>query len=118
MFIAIAAFMIYSSRAVVKEGFDVLMDKSLEPDVVDRLTATLKACIRIESFHDLRTRRGRFPSVDFHAVVDSEMTARELHDLYEELRGKIRDIVGPSTRVEMHADPSGSPDSDPAPGSR
>ena len=113
--IAIAAFMIYSSRAVVKEGFDVLMDKSLEPDVVDRVTAVLRACTSIDSFHDLRTRRGKFPSVDFHAVVDPDMTARALHDLYDDLRLEIRGIVGPTTRVEMHADPSTGPNSDPPP---
>jgi divalent metal cation (Fe/Co/Zn/Cd) transporter len=99
----------------VQEGFDVLMDKSLEPDMVDRVTAVLRACTSIDSFHDLRTRRGQFPSVDFHAVVDSDTTARELHDLYDDLRVKIRAIVGPTTRVEMHADPSTGPNSDPPP---
>jgi len=109
----IAAYMIHSSRGVVQEGFDVLMDKSLEPDVVARVTAALQACPRIDSFHDLRTRRGRHPSVDFHAVVPPEMTAQELHDLYSELRAQIRAIVGPGTGLHMHADPSTGPDSDP-----
>jgi divalent metal cation (Fe/Co/Zn/Cd) transporter len=71
----------------------------------------LRACPHIDSFHDLRTRRGKYPSVDFHAVVDPDMTARALHDLYDDLRIQIRAVVGEATRVQMHADPSTGPDS-------
>jgi len=111
--IGIALAVMFSSRAIVKEGFDILMDKSLEPDLVERIAALLRTSSRLDSFHELRTRRGKTPLVDFHAVVRSDMTARELHDLYEELRGGIRAISGPATRVQMHADPDSAPDSDP-----
>jgi ferrous-iron efflux pump FieF len=104
--IAIALFMLYSSVGVVREGFDVVMDKSLEPDVVERVTELLRACVRIESFHDFKTRRGKIPHVDFHVVVRPEMTAKEVHDLFLELQNGIRRIAGSSTKVLMHADPS------------
>ncbi len=103
--IGIALFMIYSSIGVVREGFDVLMDKSLEKSVVDRIAELLAGCESIESFHDFKTRRGKVPHVDFHVVVRSQMTAKELHDLYEMLRDRIRAITGPDTKVLMHADP-------------
>ena len=112
--LGIAVFMMFSSVAIVKEGFDVLMDKSLEPGVVERISDLLEACRQLDSFHELRTRRGKTPFVDFHAVVRSDMTAQELHDLYEELRRSIRGIAGPTTRVQMHADPDTAPDSEPS----
>jgi ferrous-iron efflux pump FieF len=103
--IGIAVFMVYSSLTVVRDGFDVVMDRSLEREVVEQLTGLLQACPQVESFHDFKTRRGKTPFVDFHVVVRPEMTTREVHDLYVELRGSIRKIVGPGARVLMHADP-------------
>ena len=37
------------------------------------------------------------------------MTAREVHDLYLALRVQVREVVGPTTKVLMHADPAGVP---------
>jgi cation diffusion facilitator family transporter len=104
--IGIALFMLYSSLGIVREGFDVIMDKSLDRPVVDGVAELLRSCTRIESFHDFKTRRGKIPHVDFHVVVRPEMTAREVHDLFLDLREGIRRIAGPGTRVLMHADPA------------
>jgi len=104
--IGIALFMISSSIKVVREGFDVVMDKSLPVDQVARVTELLGKNDRIESFHDLRTRGGKIPHVDFHAVVDPAMTAQEVHDLFEDVQQGIQEITGPSTRVHLHADPA------------
>ncbi len=103
--IGIAVFMVYSSLSVVRDGFDVVMDCSLERDVVERVTRLLQDRPDVESFHDFKTRRGKVAVVDFHVVVRPEMTTREVHDLYSTLRDAIRAIVGPGTRVLMHADP-------------
>jgi ferrous-iron efflux pump FieF len=103
--IAIALFMLYSSLTVVREGFDFVMDTSLEHDVVERVTRLLRGCASIESFHDFKTRRGKISHVDFHVVVRPEMTAKEVHDVFLELREGIRRIAGPRTKVLMHADP-------------
>ena len=104
--IAIALYMLRSSVHVVREGFDVVMDRSLEAGVVTDVTALLRSCAAIESFHDFKTRGGKIPHVDFHVVVRPDMTARDVHDLYLELRAQIRARVGPSTKVLMHADPA------------
>jgi ferrous-iron efflux pump FieF len=109
--ILIALFMLRSSVLVLRDGFDLVMDRSLEPEVVERLRSELGACAKIESFHDFKTRRGKVPVVDFHVVVRPEMTARELHVLFLELRDGLRRIAGPSAKVLMHADPAG-PDLD------
>lgn len=46
--------------------------------------------------HDLKTRAGKIPHVEFHVVVRPEMTAREIHDLYLSLRDQVREIAGPA----------------------
>ncbi len=103
--IAIALYMLWSSGHIVREGFYVVMDHSLDRETVGRLRELLAACTAIESFHDFKTRAGKIPHVDFHIVVRPEMTAREVHDLYLALREQVRAIVGPGTKVLMHADP-------------
>lgn len=106
--IAIALYMLYSATHVVREGLDVVMEKSLDTALVARILKALEASRdqrTIESFHDFKTRGGKIPHVDFHVVVRPEMTAREVHDLYLALRATIRDIVSPTTKVLMHTDP-------------
>lgn len=108
--VGIALYMVISSLHIVGEGFGVVMDKSLDKATADKLRALLGACTRIESFHDFKTRTGKIPHVDFHVVVRTEMTAVELHDLFIDLRAKIREVAGATTKVLMHADPVGHSD--------
>ena len=104
--ILIALTMMRSSVHIVREGLDLVMDKSLDDDVVQRIKTVLAETPRIRSYHDFRTRRGKHPHVDFHVVVPDEMTAVELHDLFDELQDRIHGITGESTRVLLHADPA------------
>jgi cation diffusion facilitator family transporter len=105
--VAIAGYMVFSSLHIVRQGFDVVMDKSLDKPTVAQLTALLAGCTAIQSFHDFKTRSGKVPHVDFHVVVPAEMSAKAVHDLYVALRDQIREVVGPTTKVLMHADPAG-----------
>jgi cation diffusion facilitator family transporter len=109
--IGIALFMVRSSLGVVRNGFDRVMDRSLDPGVVGALREFLGRCEKIESFHDFKTRQGKVASVDFHAVVRPEMTVQEMHDLFLELREGIRRIAGADAKVLMHADPDAHPSS-------
>jgi len=103
--ILIAFNMFRASYSVVREGMAIVMDESLDRQTVEKVREVLAQAKRIDSFHDLKTRVGKIPHVDFHVVVHAETTAKEVHDVYLELRGRIRDIVGPTTKVLMHADP-------------
>jgi cation diffusion facilitator family transporter len=104
--IGIALYMLASSVHIVRAGFDVIMDRSLDAETARRVAAVL-ARPEIQSFHDFKTRSGKIPHVDFHVVVAPEMTTRAVHDLFLALQDEIRAIVGPATKVLMHADPAG-----------
>ena len=104
--IVIALYMLWSSVHVVREGFGVVMDRSLDADVVRRLREMLGSRKELQGFHDFKTRAGKIPHVDFHIVVRPDMTAKEVHDLFLSLQGEVRAIVGPQTKVLMHADPA------------
>lgn len=104
---AIAIFMVISSIRVVREGLHVVMDGSLPVEEVRKVKDVLEGIVarRIISFHDLRTRGGRWPVVDFHVIVPGDTPTAVVHDLFVDLQGQIREIVGPETKVLMHADP-------------
>ena len=104
--IAIALFMMASSFGIMKDGFDVQMDRSLDPATVRRVRQLVASSARVASVHDFKTSAGKIPHVDFHVVVEPGMTVVEVHDLFLDLRAGVRSIVGPSTRVLMHADPA------------
>ncbi len=103
--ILIALNMFRASYGVVREGVAIVMDESLDPATVAKVREVLTAARGIDSFHELKTRVGKVPHVDFHVVVAGETTTKEVHDVFLEIRRHIREIVGPDTKVLMHADP-------------
>ncbi|MCA9675493.1 MAG: cation transporter [Kofleriaceae bacterium] len=105
--IGIALYMLVSALHIVRDGFGVVMDRRLDQALIDQLQALLRATPGIASFHDFKTRAGKIPHVDFHVVVAPETTTKEVHDLFLDLQARIRDLVGPTTKVLMHADPLG-----------
>lgn len=112
--ITIAFYMLWSSLQIVRDGFDIVMDKSLDPTIVLELANIVGRCDKILSFHEFKTRAGKVPFVDFHVVVRPEATAREVHDIYLDLEDKMRSLVGPNTRVLMHTEPVGAQGSQPS----
>ena len=107
--IAIAVYMLWSSLQIVRDGFDIVMDKSLDQETVRQLADVVRSSPQILSFHDFKTRAGKVPFVDFHVVVRPEASAWEVHQVYLEFEAKMRALVGPSTRVLMHTEPLGAP---------
>jgi ferrous-iron efflux pump FieF len=103
--ILIALNMFRASYGVVREGMAIVMDESLDAETVAKVREVLASAPGIDSFHDLKTRVGKVPHVDFHVVVAGETSTRHVHDVYLEIRRRIREIVGPTTKVLMHADP-------------
>lgn len=103
--ILISLNMFRASYGVVREGMAIVMDESLDKETVEKVRAVLSSTPGIDSFHDLKTRVGKIPHVDFHVVVSGETTTKQVHDVFLDIRRRIRDIVGPTTKVLMHADP-------------
>lgn len=108
--IVIALSMLRASAHIVREGIDVVMDKALPADVVGKVQRALLANPSVLSVHDLKTRGGKIPVVDFHCVVRPDTDVVQLHDLYLALRTTVREVVGETTHVSMHADPEGHTD--------
>jgi ferrous-iron efflux pump FieF len=110
--LGIAVWMVRASLSVVREGFDVVMDRSLPAPMVEQVRAAIVAGPGVVAYHDLRTRGGKDPLVDVHVEVAPTMTALELHDLHLQILSSVQAIAGASARVLLHADPLGHADGD------
>lgn len=99
---------------VLREGWKVigasvygLMDGAIDSDEDLRIRDVIKANAEgaIEA-HDIRTRKaGRASFVEFHLVVDGEMTVEASHRICDRLEAAIRKAV-PGIGVVIHVEPA------------
>lgn len=104
---AIALFLLHSSWSIVRQSLDVLMDREL-PDE-DRSKIELLALAHDEVFevHDLRTRSsGQQVFIQFHLVMQPDMSLREAHRIGDEVEAAILKAY-PEAEVLVHLDPEG-----------
>ncbi len=110
--IAIAIYIIYSATAIVKEGLEMLLDKALEYETVERIESIIqshidaKKCI-ISGYHQLKTRKsGSVNFVDVHLVFNDKVLLKDSHELADHIEERIIDIhPNESWIINIHQDP-------------
>ena len=109
--ICIALYIIWSSISILRESVDILMDKELPKETIEDVKEIiLSHQPQVKSFHKMRTRRsGSRRFIEFHLVLDHNLSFVESHDLAEDI---IKDIEGkvPNADVTVHVDPHSFPD--------
>lgn len=91
---------------VIASSVDGLMDRAIDPADELRIHQIIKAEAdgAIEA-HDIRTRMaGRVSFVEFHLVVDGEMSVEESHAICDRLETALRQEVE-GVRVIIHVEP-------------
>lgn len=104
---AIALYILFSAWLIVREALDMLMDREMpEPDR-DRIREITMAHPEVVSLHDLRTRRaGPFCFIQFHLVLDAELTLLKAHEIADAVEMELRQAF-PESDVLIHQDPTG-----------
>jgi len=110
--IAIAVYIIYSAAGIVKEGLEMLLDKALEHETVEKIQEIIqshieaKECI-ISGYHQLKTRRsGSVNFVDVHIVFNDKVLLRDSHELADHIEERIIEIhPKESWIINIHQDP-------------
>jgi len=88
--IAIGAYIIYSAYEIIKESVLILLDRSLEPEMVAKIGEIIANTKGVKGYHWLKTRTdGKHNFVEVHLVLDPDMTIKEAHDIAEEMIKKI-----------------------------
>ena len=88
--LAIGIYIIYSAYEIIVEGVMILLDRSLDADMVAKIGEIISVTPKVRGYHWLKTRTdGTHNFVDFHLVLDPQMTLEEAHEIAELIICKI-----------------------------
>ncbi len=104
--VIVALNILWQGWRVISPSMDGLMDRAVELDehmrIRDIIAANSKNAIEV---HDLKTRiAGRATFIEFHLVVDADMSVGASHLICERIEDALRDDI-PSVRVIIHVEP-------------
>ena len=103
--IAVAIYIIIWGIPIMKEGVDLVMDKSLGRD--KDIIATIMKHPEIENYHMLQTRRGgKQYFVNVHLVFkNKKISLAKAHQVSDQIEREIKDLLAHKTQVMIHLDP-------------
>jgi len=88
--LAIGAYIIYSAYEIIHEGILILLDRSLDANMVAKIGEIISNEDDVRGYHWLKTRTdGVHNYVEFHLVLLPDMTLQEAHDIAEVMICKI-----------------------------
>ncbi len=88
--LGIGLYIIYSAYEIIVEGIEILLDKSLEGDIVAKIGEIISNHPEITSYHWLKTRTdGTTNFVEFHMVLRPNMLLLEAHRIADEVEDKM-----------------------------
>ncbi len=103
----IGIYIIKEASEIVKEGFEILLDISLDFQTVEKIKEIIKKEPLVIDYHCLRTRKaGNRYFVDVHLVLTPDMKLQTAHTIVERVEEKIRNInKDVKWIINIHADP-------------
>jgi cation diffusion facilitator family transporter len=88
--LGIGLYIIYSAYEIIVEGIEILLDKSLEREMVAQIAEIIERHSEVTSHHWLKTRTdGTVNFVEFHMVLRPNMLLIEAHGIADELEEQI-----------------------------
>jgi len=102
----VALNILWQGWKVIGSSLDGLMDRAVDMDehvrIRDIISANSAGALEV---HDLKTRiAGRATFIEFHLVVDAEMTVGDSHAICDRIEAALRESI-PSVRVVIHVEP-------------
>jgi len=89
----IGIYIIYSAYEIIEEGVFILLDHALDKEIVSKIEKTISEHPLVNSYHWLKTRTdGTHNFVEFHLVLEPEMTLLEAHRISDQIEFKIREL--------------------------
>jgi ferrous-iron efflux pump FieF len=105
--LAIAAWLLYSARAVAIHAVNMLLDREIEDGDRARIISIIDATQGVLGFHDLRTRKsGSRTLISFDIEVDPNLSVAQAHDITRAAEAALL-AVFPHAEVMIHIDPAG-----------
>ncbi len=104
--IAVALLIIHAAWTLTKQSGRDLMDVSLPEDEIAWIRTRLNGLApAVRGFHHLRTRKaGAARFIEFHLVVDKDLTVERAHNLADAVTRDIKSHL-PAATVTIHVEP-------------
>lgn len=105
--LGICLYVIWSTRPIIAESLEVLLDKEINPEDQAKIIAVLNHHPSVKGFHNFRTRSsGKRIFIEAHIEMDSKLTLIEAHIIAHELKDAVEAIY-PHAEMIVHQDPLG-----------
>ena len=102
---AIAIYIFYSSWQIARQVADILMDRELPLDIVEKIRSIALSHNFVIGIHDLRTRStGHEIFVQLHMELDGGITLYKAHEISDEVEASIEAEFA-NAEVLIHLDP-------------
>jgi len=89
----IGIYIIYSAYEIIEEGIFILLDHSLDEEIIAKIREIISSHSEVNGFHWLKTRTdGTHNFVEFHLVLEPDMTLLKAHKISDEIEEQIRKL--------------------------
>ncbi len=105
--LAIGIYIIYSAYAIIEEGVMMLLDRSLDKEIIEKIDEIISSQKKVNGYHWLKTRTdGTTNFVEFHMVLRPDMALLEAHQIANKIEDAIMELE-PQKRwvITPHFDP-------------
>lgn len=104
--VAVSLMVVKVGVSISLEGADELMEASLPDDLSREIVEIGESVQGVRDLHGLRARKvGPSIAMDFHLLVDPELSVRDGHDIATGVEDAIRDRFGDDTMISVHLEP-------------
>lgn len=103
----ISIFIIYSAYELIQEGVLVLLDRSVDEEIVENIVKIIESEDRVNTHHLLKTREaGNQTFVEVHLVFDCIITLMDAHRVADRIEDKIKILdTNRDWIINIHMDP-------------
>lgn len=101
-----AFFILHIGYQTFREAVHDLMDGTVPPDFIEKVTRLAESVEQVEHVHDIRGRRsGQYMVIDLKLEMDPDMTVKESHDVATRVKQLIFDGFPNVGDVMIHINP-------------
>ncbi len=102
----IAIYIIIAAFSIIKEAYYMLMDRSLDEDLVEKIKEIImKTDNQVSSYHFLKTRASwKYKFIEFHLVLNKEISLLEAHKVSDKIECKLKREIT-NSKILIHLDP-------------
>ncbi len=91
--LGIGVYIIYSAYEIIQEGVYILLDHSLDRDIISQIEKIIQNQPEVNGYHWLKTRTdGTNNFIEFHLVLKPDMTLLTAHTISDRIEDEIKKI--------------------------